>query len=323
MNNFEQHHTLWNSTTYWEGWPRSQGQSRPKDGIAIIAALKFVEYDDTKTDRPEVWLESAHECIISWCALDFQATHSINGHLRDESRPAPLIVLDQICHSNESDEISTGELMPFSSTGDNVTSFIVPAYKTENLPQVDCASSKNGSLLDRSRADPNAFWINAQDNRNIVKALGAMFKTTFESISRPGDDTARAMFRAESFSDTMDHVASSMTNSIRTGPNQTEIHGTVEVSEQHIKVRWPWMILPAALVLLSVIFLIVTMVLATRQCAGWKSSALPSFYHGFAAWEVSESRLADIEDMQRSARSIHARLETDVEGRARLMRTNM
>jgi protein-tyrosine-phosphatase len=82
------------------------------------------------------------------------------------------------------------------------------------------------------------------------------------------------------------------------------------------------MILPAALVLLSVIFMIVTMVLASRRFAGWKSSALPNFYHGFTAWDVPEPYRGDIEDMQRSAREIYARLATDEEGRARLMRTD-
>jgi hypothetical protein len=317
---YEQHHTLWNSTTYWEAWPRSVGQPRPSEGIAIIAALKFVEYDDTVVGRPEVWLESAHECTISWCALDFDATQSTNGHLRDESQSTPLMVLDKVCPANDTEQDVLQALMPFSSTGDDVTSFLVPGLKANDLSSIDCAQAKNGSLFERFWADPKAFWVNAQDQRNIVNALGAMFTTTFESISRPGDDTARAMFRAKSFPSMMDHVASSMTNSIRTGPNATEVYGTVEVSEQHIKVRWPWMILPAALVSLSVIFLIATMVMGSRRCAGWKSSALPSFYHGFAAWEVSERYHGDIEEMERSAKSIYARLGTDEEGRTRLMR---
>jgi hypothetical protein len=320
MNNYEQHHTLWNSTTYWEGWPRSVGQLRPNEGIAIVAALKFVEYDDTAIGSPEVWLESAHECTVSWCALNYDGTQSTKGHLRDESRSTPLLFLDKLCSSNDSEQATSRDLMPFSSTGDSVTSFLIPAYKPDNVPEYDCASAKNGSVLERFWADPKAFWVNAQDQKNIVDALGAMFTTTFESISRPGDDPARAMFRADSFPDIMDHVANSMTNSISTGPNRTEVHGTVEVSEQHIKVRWPWMILPGALILLSLIFMVVTMALATRRCAGWKSSALPSFYHGLAAWELPESYQGDIEDMQRSARGIYARIATDEEGRARLMR---
>ena len=322
MTDYEQHHTLWNSTTYWQGWPRSAGEPRPDEGIAIIAALKFAEYDDTAIDRPEVWLESAHECTISLCALDYDGSQSTNGHLQDNSRSTPLFVLDKLCPSNDSERVSSQDLMPFSSTGDTVTSFLIPAYKPDDLPEFDCASAKNGSVLERFWNDPKAFWVNAQDRQNIIDALGAMFTTTFESISRPGDDPARAMFRAESFPDMMDHVASSMTNSIRTGPNGTAVYGTVEVSEQHIRVHWPWMILPAALVLLSVIFMIVTMVLASRRFAGWKSSALPSFYHGFAAWDVPIPHRGDIEDMQRSAREIYARLATDEEGRARLMRTD-
>jgi hypothetical protein len=323
MTDYEQHHTLWNSTTYWPTWPRSWHQSAPQDGIAIIAALKFVEYDDTVIGRPEVWLESAHECTISWCALNFDATQSTNGHLRDESRLTPLVLLDKLCPSNDSETDPTAHLMPFSSTGDEITSFLIPAYKADDQPEIDCATTKNGSLLQRFWEDPKALWVNAQDNKNIVNALGAMFTTTFETLSRPGDDPARAMFRAGSFPDIMDRVASSMTNSIRTGPNRTEIYGTVEVSEQHIHVRWPWMILPAALVLLSVIFLVATMVLATRRCAGWKSSALPSFYHGLAAWDLPTPHQGDIEDMQRSAKGIDARLGTDEQGRVKLMRTDM
>jgi hypothetical protein len=295
-------------------------QSKPNEGIAIIAALKFVEYDDTVIGRPEVWLESARECTISWCALDFDSTQSRNGHLRDESQSTPLVILDKLCPANDTEQDELQALMPFSSTGDDVTSFLIPGFKADDLPEIDCAQAMNGSLLERSWADPKAFWVNAQDQRNIVNAIGAMFTTTFESISRPGDDSARAMFRAKSFPDIMDHVASSMTNSIRTGPNATEVYGTVEVSEQHIKVRWAWMILPAALVLLSVIFLTATMVLGSRKCAGWKSSALPSFYHGFAAWEVSERYHGDIEEMERSAKGIYARLGTDEEGRTRMMR---
>jgi hypothetical protein len=324
MGNFEQYHTLWNSTTYWSTWPRSFGESAPDDGIATVAALKFVEYDDTVVASPEVWLESAHECTISWCAKDFDATRSENGHLNDDSRSTPLVFLDETpCHSNFTDKDSKIPLVSFSTTGDNITSYLIPGYKPDDMPDLNC-TYKNGATLRRFWGDSKAFWVNHQDNKNILDALGAMFTTTFESRSRPGDDPARAMFRAESFPAIMDRVALSMTNSIRTGPNQTEVHGSVLVAEQHIEVRWPWMILPAALVLLSVVFLIVSMILATRRCAGWKSSALPSFYHGFSNSELdtSESQPGDIDDMERSARRIYARLGTDDNGRTRLIQTN-
>lgn len=305
--------------------PRSWGESAPDDGIATIAALKFVEYDDTIIASPEIWLESAHECTISWCAMNFEATESENGHLHDDSESTPLVFLDKApYHSNVSADESSSDYLPlisFSSTGDEITTFLIPGYKADDLPDLKC-TYKSGSALERFWTDPKAFWFNAQDNKNIVDALGAMFTTTFESISRPGDDPARAMFRAKSFPDTMDRVAQSMTNSIRTGPNQTEIHGSVLVAEQHIQVRWPWMILPGSLVLLSVIFLIVSIVLSTRECAGWKSSALPSFYHGLSGWDSSESHPDGVDEMQRSARGIFARLGTDEDGRTRLMRTN-
>jgi hypothetical protein len=233
-----------------------------------------------------------------------------------------LAFLDETpCHSNFTDKDSKIPLVSFSTTGDNITSYLIPGYKPDDMPDLNC-TYKNGAALRRFWGDSKAFWVNHQDNKNIVDALGAMFTTTFESRSRPGDDPARAMFRAESFPATMDRVALSMTNSIRTGPNQTEVLGSVLVAEQHIQVRWPWMILPAALVLLSVIFLIVSMVMSTRRCAGWKSSALPSFYHGFSDLDTSESQPGDIDEMERSARSTYARLGTDENGRTRLIQTN-
>jgi hypothetical protein len=322
MNTFEQYHTLWNSTTYWQTWPRSQGQSKPENGIATVAALKFAEYDDTVVGGHEVWLESAHECTISWCAMDFDATKAQNGHLREEPSSAPLIFLDKApCHSNISAENSSLPLMSFSNSGDTISSFLIPGYKAEDLPDLNC-TYKSGAALQRFWKDPKAFWVNAQDNQNILDAIGAMFTTTFESKSRPGDDPARAMFRVKSFPETMDRVARSMTNSIRTGPNQTEVHGTVLVAEQHIQVSWPWMILPGTLVSLSVIFLIVTMILATRECDGWKSSALPSFYHGISEWGSSESHPVSVDEMTCSAKSIYVRLGADEDGRTRLIRTN-
>lgn len=322
MGSYEQRHTLWNSTTYWQEWPRSAGEKEPDVGIATIAALKFVEYDDAIIARPEIWLESAHECTISWCAMAFNSTRSENGHLRDDSTSTPLVFLDKLpCYSNISDQDPSSPNMAFSSTGDTLTSILVPGYKADELPDLNC-TYENGTMIKRFLSDPKAFWLNSQDNKNILNAIGAMFTTTFETVSRPGDDPARALFRAESFPDIMDRVARRMTNSIRTGPNQTEIHGEVKIAEQHIQVRWPWMILPAALVLLSVVFLIVTMVMAGKRSAGWKSSALPSFYHGLFEGDVADSCQYDINEMTRSAGGIFVRLETDKNGRTRLARTN-
>ena len=324
MRDYEQYHTLWNSTTEWENPRDGEYQTPPDQGIATIATLKFVEYDDMRVARPEIWLESAHECTLSWCAIEYGSSNAENGQLNDEpTHSTPLTRLDKIaCHENGTGEEGSMSPYAWSTSGMSITKFIVPGFEPDNVPENLTCYSDNGAAYGNFSQNPDAFWLNTQDDLNLQNALSSMFTTSFESITNIGDDRARALFRSASLPDTMDEVASSMTIQIRTGPNQTDIHGSVQIGDQHIHVRWPWMILPASLVLLSAMFLIVSMAMATRECRGWKSSVLPGFYHGLSGWEARELHTRDIEDMERSAKGMWVRLGDDEEGSAKLLRSN-
>jgi len=197
--------------------------------------------------------------------------------------------------------------------------FLIAGYKHEDLPSFDC-TWEAGASFRRLWTDPEAFWVNLQDGINIENAINSILTTSFETISKPGDDSARALFRADSFPHTMDRIARSMTNSIRTGPNQTEAHGSVQVAEQHIHVRWLWMIMPASLVLLSVGFLATSMACTIRQPRVWKSSALPSLYHGLSGWDDMELCKASVTDMRQAARNMWADLRNNEDGNLKLVR---
>jgi hypothetical protein len=112
-----------------------------------------------------------------------------------------------------------------------------------------------------------------------------------------------------------------MTIQVRTGANQAEVRGSVQLGEQHIHVPWPWTILPPSLVLLPVVFLNVSMTMATRECRGWKASVLPVFCLD-GNWEARELHTLDIEDIERSAQGIWVKLGDDEECSAKLMRAN-
>lgn len=326
MSQYEQYHTLWNSTTYWDNFRNGVYMETPRDirrELATIAALKFGEYDDWVVDSPEIWLESAHECTLSWCAVEYNSTGAKNGQLSDEpTHSTPLTRLDKIpCHYGSAGDTADGSLYAWATSGKHSTKYLVPGFEPDDVPDY-LTCEDDGAAYERFSADPKAFWLNDQDDENLQTALGSVLTTTFESTPRPGDDRARALFNAASFPDTMDQVARSMTIQIRTGPNQTEVHGSVLIGDQHIHVRWPWMILPASLVLLSVVFLIASMTMATREYRGWKSSVLPGFYHGLSGWDAKELHTRDIEDIERSARGMWVKLGDDEEGSAKLMRAN-
>ena len=319
MRQYQQYHTLWNSTTYWDTLNR-KNSTHPDPGIATIAALKWLEYDDQAIAKPEIWLESAHECKLTWCAKEYGNTYAANGTLTDEpTRISGLQLMDSApCKINDTSN-STFSYFDFSATGNNITKYVIAGYKDGEVPFLPC-NRTNGDLYDKLLDDPKAFWVNQQDDINLGSAIGAIFTTTFETLSRPGDDPARALYRSNNLTQLMEDLARSMTNQIRIGPNQTDAHGIVQRPEQHIHVRWEWMILPVALVVSSIAFLIVSMTYeSSGNRAVWKSSALPSLYHGLSGSEASQVASGNLEDMERRAKGMQAILRENADGSLKLM----
>lgn len=78
----------------------------------------------------------------------------------------------------------------------------------------------------------------------------------------------------------MDNIADSLTNwALERSPKKTD--GTSWVSEVYVQVHWPWMALPAAINVLSIIFLISTaLITRSRDHRLWKTSTLSILYHG-------------------------------------------
>ena len=80
----------------------------------------------------------------------------------------------------------------------------------------------------------------------------------------------------------MNNLTKSMTNNVRltgitTQINDTKYEGVAWALEAYIKVRWAWIIFPWALVILSITFLIVT-VLENGKVKPWRSSASAMLY---------------------------------------------
>ena len=323
MRSSWRHHTLWNSTTQLD-WHFGSTED-PQFGISTFAALKFSEYDDVAVARPEIWLESAHECTLSWCAKQFGASAVRGGSLDDEptlSTPLSSMV-DAPCRNITDGSTNADGVNHWAYAGADIRHFVVAWYKPDDVPYLDCAqgneSGKDARLL---ADDPKAFWINDQDEVDIASAIATIFTTTFETTPRPGDDPARALFKAVSFPQTIELIARSMTNDIRSGPNRTETRGIVLFNEQHMYVRWPWLVMPASLVLLSVGFLGRSMVLSAHGSRTWKTSALPSLYYGRCVWEHGELQDASMKHMRRVALDAQVGFREDDNGVPMLVRTD-
>ncbi|KAL4884735.1 hypothetical protein BJY04DRAFT_169911 [Aspergillus karnatakaensis] len=125
---------------------------------------------------------------------------------------------------------------------------------------------------------------------------------SYHSVALSPDDTVTIAHNMDSILnntlETMLHnIAASVTKSGR-DRSDIFINGTAFVSEVYVHVNWVWLCLPATVVLLTLVFLVLTVqVNKTQGGELWKSSILPVLYHG-----LYENLLSDEEDYRTASR---------------------
>ncbi|KAF7188321.1 hypothetical protein HII31_10385 [Pseudocercospora fuligena] len=223
----------------------------------------------------------AHKCVLSFCRKSYERTTFTGDVLKDTaSQPKALIA-----GSTGSGPNRTG-LCPFQVDGE-------------------------------ANGDDETYWINGNDINIVGIALASLFWSSLNTNLGANNHVAAALSRRNGgdIPRTMDDVATSMTNQIRQGTNATQIHGTALIPVVHIKVSWPWLIYPAALVLAAVSFLIVTIVLSHKQRhIAWKSSTLATMYHSVHSQGTAGARLYISKSMRNAASESKALLSRDEDG---------
>lgn len=147
-------------------------------------------------------------------------------------------------------------------------------------------------------------------------------KATLRSSDTPEPSVARILSRG--LEPVIRDVAASFTRAALTGSNFTAGNGTVLVSEVFVSVDWAWLVLPAALVVLGIVFLVLTIVMNRQQrLFVWKSSILAVLFHGLVGVGEGEGdgdgdgdggggnrdlKTDTAAEMDRMAQNIHARL---------------
>lgn len=134
--------------------------------------------------------------------------------------------------------------------------------------------------------------------------------TSLKLTKSPPSDTIRRML-TNGLEDAVGNIANSLTKLALTQSNQN-VTGTLSQTVTIVSVKWQWIILPAAVVLFSIIFLITTILACSRQkqLALWKSSALPLLYHGLddGVLRNGENHVT-VSGMEMEAKSVNVKLE--------------
>ncbi|GAB7348654.1 hypothetical protein MBLNU459_g7022t1 [Dothideomycetes sp. NU459] len=236
---------------------------------------------------------SAAECAIYWCVAEFN-TSMTNANLTQTALNTWGNATYATAYGKNEDIYIFPDRCPLNGTDADVRSPDC-TYSVGYLAQRGLQNFLPGFF------NGSASWVGHgwSIDTETVQALYSIAS---------GDMLASA-------TDIMRYLCAYMTRNIRETSPWSNHHfqtssGDVEWSELRYHVRWPWMILPSALVFLSSILLLVT-IIRSRGYEKWKSSALAMMYNGIH----EDHRLrfgpdASIVHMNEAAETMEYRLAT-------------
>jgi hypothetical protein len=159
-------------------------------------------------------------------------------------------------------------------------------------------------------------WGGAAPNNDVLDVFFSIGVTNFTHV----DNILRG-------------ISNSMTSAIRlkggvrdsssSGPRRAAglITGQVLRADTCIHIRWAWITLPAAMVFLTSLLLIWTIVLHTsrKRRPAWKSSAQPVLFHGLeCADRIVENKILTVREMEKEALGMWVKISDGPTGSVRL-----
>lgn len=285
----------------------------------------------------EAALQQVLDCRITWCVKRYSATEVVNGSLSDAPQCAAeaLTFMDQVIPAGNISVYNTSlpaykwwtTLYPENWSSEPNCTFgcplRLPAFKTSQLP--DVSQLKGLYKYSDFKDNPDAFWVGWMDDYNMRTALRNTLTTVaLSGSSNPNtndsDARGRQFHESSDFPALLDKITESLTLAMRQGPNSTTVNGTTAFIEQYIVVHWPWMALPASLVLIAILFLATSMAFAVEKSgAVWKSSTIPILFHGLSGWDFTQLQDVQLSAMEQQAQGMRATLREDASGRLVLM----
>ncbi|PWY88170.1 hypothetical protein BO70DRAFT_377746 [Aspergillus heteromorphus CBS 117.55] len=149
----------------------------------------------------------------------------------------------------------------------------------------------------------------------LLQGTGSLFVSNRPSWSSDTIEAAYGTYGNYTDLNTMfDSLASSLTMHARSSVCAASITGTTWTVESFVHVQWPWLTLPVVLLVLTLVFLVTT-VIRTRNQFIWKSSPLALLFSDLAV-EAPHAfeRSPDLSLMEEASRRMTVFLETTAGG---------
>lgn len=190
----------------------------------------------------------------------------------------------------------------------------------------DYAASSINETRDETHPDNRTYKVEWNSMKSFQAYLPSLFKGRVKNPDTPSpvplwnNDVAQALwYHLNQEPHTLDsmftNIENAMTRAVRIHPSTTErVQGQSLIQQTLVQVDWPWIALPAALLLFVVVFLTVVSILTKLSgLEPWKESSLAVLFHGLGPEDktTTVSRLRRQDQMIEAAKGIYVRLRSD------------
>ncbi|KAL4893673.1 hypothetical protein BDV59DRAFT_176929 [Aspergillus ambiguus] len=253
--------------------------------LNTVASLVMAKYDpdevifSTTNIRLAEKKPSMTECSLKWCErLYIQNNVSISNRILKPSRVQTLEVEGERLYTNG----------------------------TQRLIPIGGRESFSGQL---------PYRVDVYSHGALVNHLGSVLNTTIDANS-PDFSTplASTLLSIDNTTESMNQVATSMTDHIRSTAKAVQVPGQAFRTETFIHVRWVWILIPTVLIASSIILLISTAIGNRAHPVLWKSSIFPLIMGRLNTFPEHEiAHLRHIRELQCIAKDINVVVEQDQE----------
>ncbi|KAJ0420573.1 hypothetical protein BJY00DRAFT_312991 [Aspergillus carlsbadensis] len=292
-----------NKSQYYDGYPR---------GLDVGTIFEVVK---------------ATECTLNLCARTYNLT-TMNGVV--DLRKSEPDYGRQFWINNKNGTIYPGKRADEFDLGDamvrtNHSTCWRPSSGDEPDSAVELAQPTNTTWVDASRSAfcPVSEFVAA----GFLEGEKRVAFNSSDGVAIPERivDAAIKRIRTVGLDESMRRIAASYTKQALLASNTT-VDATVYVPEVYVSVEWLWILHPAALTALAVVFLASTMFVNRRQGLKlWKTSILAVLYHGLTRfggedeYATEEDRNATVSRMGQTAQGVRVRLTTVDEKRGLML----
>ncbi|KAJ6035881.1 hypothetical protein N7540_000160 [Penicillium herquei] len=240
------------------------------------------DYDEpgwpSKSEKP-LLIQQVTQCILSPCARTYKL--SVSG-----GKTSSKVSVEDYgsFYVQQFDDYMDGRDGPESQL------CWKPGTKSPSGGSEDYFKTNDGQYV---KPDDMAFCVGDSSSFGIAKVIGSGLNKMTQSL------------------------VASLSKLARDSSGKVAI-GFVSNEESYVTVNWPWLTLPAMLLLLGVILLISTILINKHKKLGlWKTSILPALYHGIEKDSIGvDGEYKNVSEMDHSARNVDVMLDSsDTQGR--------